>query len=128
MKKKEEPLASIEDELFRQALGGVTPLASSNRATTLAPPKLSRLTHPTHPAPAQIQDTLSDHGAEDKLLTEFLRSGISRMTLRKLRRGQWPIQDSLDLHGLHSDAARSEERRVGKECSSSCRSRWSPYH
>src|SRR3546814_2164804 len=23
---------------------------------------------------------------------------------------------------------RSEERRVGKECVSSCRSRWSPYH
>ena len=23
---------------------------------------------------------------------------------------------------------RSEERRVGKECSSPCRSRWSPYH
>src|SRR3546814_12630921 len=32
-----------------------------------------------------------------------------------------------------SDAAyaaslRSEERRVGKECVSTCRSRWSPYH
>src|SRR3546814_14249590 len=25
-------------------------------------------------------------------------------------------------------AARSEERRVGKECVSTCRSRWSPYH
>ena len=25
-------------------------------------------------------------------------------------------------------AARSEERRVGKECISRCRSRWSPYH
>ena len=24
--------------------------------------------------------------------------------------------------------ARSEERRVGKECPSKCRSRWSPYH
>src|SRR3546814_15902352 len=24
--------------------------------------------------------------------------------------------------------ARSEERRVGKECVSKCRSRWSPYH
>ena len=24
--------------------------------------------------------------------------------------------------------ARSEERRVGKECSLTCRSRWSPYH
>src|SRR3546814_17179687 len=25
-------------------------------------------------------------------------------------------------------ALRSEERRVGKECVSTCRSRWSPYH
>ena len=28
------------------------------------------------------------------------------MTLRKLRRGVWPAQDSLDLHGNNSDAAR----------------------
>src|SRR3546814_15534592 len=26
------------------------------------------------------------------------------------------------------DSKRSEERRVGKECVSTCRSRWSPYH
>ena len=26
------------------------------------------------------------------------------------------------------DVSRSEERRVGKECVSTCRSRWSPYH
>src|SRR3546814_14260305 len=26
------------------------------------------------------------------------------------------------------DVVRSEERRVGKECVSTCRSRWSPYH
>src|SRR3546814_16902878 len=26
------------------------------------------------------------------------------------------------------DRLRSEERRVGKECVSTCRSRWSPYH
>src|SRR3546814_303277 len=29
---------------------------------------------------------------------------------------------------LRRQAARSEERRVGKECVSTCRSRWSPYH
>ncbi len=30
---------------------------------------------------------------------------------------------------LEEDALlRSEERRVGKECASMCRSRWSPYH
>src|SRR3546814_21123263 len=27
-----------------------------------------------------------------------------------------------------AEALRSEERRVGKECVSTCRSRWSPYH
>ena len=27
-----------------------------------------------------------------------------------------------------ASSARSEERRVGKECPSKCRSRWSPYH
>src|SRR3546814_5839149 len=39
----------------------------------------------------------------------------------------------LDPHGVGRGAAadqpvRSEERRVGKECVSTCRSRWSPYH
>src|SRR3546814_235117 len=29
---------------------------------------------------------------------------------------------------LHMKRTRSEERRVGKECVSTCRSRWSPYH
>ena len=28
----------------------------------------------------------------------------------------------------HFGNPRSEERRVGKECTSWCRSRWSPYH
>src|SRR3546814_15987792 len=32
---------------------------------------------------------------------------------------------SLQLRGVQF---RSEERRVGKECVSTCRSRWSPYH
>src|SRR3546814_1629602 len=33
-----------------------------------------------------------------------------------------------DLVGEVDVEARSEERRVGKECVSTCRSRWSPYH
>src|SRR3546814_11352424 len=33
-----------------------------------------------------------------------------------------------DLDVLGDPAARSEERRVGKECVSTCRSRWSPHH
>src|SRR3546814_12885853 len=40
-------------------------------------------------------------------------------------------QQVLHLLGLSIEAlqvARSEERRVGKECVSTCRSRWAPYH
>src|SRR3546814_16222254 len=33
-----------------------------------------------------------------------------------------------DRHPSILAAPRSEERRVGKECFSTCRSRWSPYH
>src|SRR3546814_18734393 len=40
--------------------------------------------------------------------------------------------DGISMFAYHgqdtSDQARSEERRVGKECVSTCSSRWSPYH
>src|SRR3546814_14812751 len=41
------------------------------------------------------------------------------------------IHDADDLpveRKVQKSAVRSEERRVGKECVSTCRSRWSPYH
>ena len=36
--------------------------------------------------------------------------------------------EGLDLTLVNGAGARSEERRVGKECLRLCRSRWSPYH
>src|SRR3546814_2931471 len=44
-----------------------------------------------------------------------------------------PIKRPNDRHfaeyrAIDPDGNRSEERRVGKECVSTCRSRWSPYH
>src|SRR3546814_20212653 len=38
--------------------------------------------------------------------------------------------EQLELYPDHAPVCqlRSEERRVGKECVSTCRSRWSPYH
>src|SRR3546814_18235629 len=36
--------------------------------------------------------------------------------------------DLLSLENRAEFETRSEERRVGKECVSTCRSRWSPYH
>src|SRR3546814_11621474 len=40
--------------------------------------------------------------------------------------GRYRVQDFLQFAAQR--LARSEERRVGKECVSTCRSRWSPYH
>ena len=48
---------------------------------------------------------------------EHAKAGIAKIetsTARAVRRGKL--------------SARSEERRVGKECPQLCRSRWSPYH
>src|SRR3546814_11656068 len=59
---------------------------------------------------------------------------------RKVRRGFIAERYLPLIDALYSGAAsayietevtfedRSEERRVGKECVSTCRSRWSPYH
>src|SRR3546814_11301130 len=41
--------------------------------------------------------------------------------------GQARWAEARRLQDLHP-VGRSEERRVGKECVSTCRSRWSPYH
>src|SRR3546814_12369063 len=38
------------------------------------------------------------------------------------------VRAVLDHIHPHAVDLRSEERRVGKECVSTCRSRWSPYH
>ena len=60
---------------------------------------------------------------------------------RQLEAAGWQVQDFKTMH-IHAAAGvairefelkagtvdRSEERRVGKECASMCRSRWSPYH
>src|SRR3546814_16698933 len=39
-----------------------------------------------------------------------------------------PHGDSTMMDIWQQNAGRSEERRVGKECVSTCRSRWAPYH
>src|SRR3546814_12212799 len=57
---------------------------------------------------------LRRHGG--KLVTD------ARVTAIERRGGVWRLSTP------HGDFERSEERRVGKECVSTCRSRWSPYH
>src|SRR3546814_6500205 len=48
-----------------------------------------------------------------------------RFNSREIVLGDRPSLRAMDLIPV---PLRSEERRVGKECVSTCRSRWSPYH
>jgi DNA-nicking Smr family endonuclease len=46
----------------------------------------------------------------------FLRPGLPRDILRKLRRTHWVIQDHLDLHGLTADEAALETASFIADC------------
>jgi DNA-nicking Smr family endonuclease len=99
---------------FRQAMqeiGGVRPLAPQGRHDRIAKH------HPPHPE-QRLRDekevlasSVSDEIDIDSLLDtddslSFRRPGVGPDILRKLRRGEWSIQDRIDLHGHRVDEAR----------------------
>src|SRR3546814_4888384 len=92
----------------------------------------------------RISDWSSDVCSSDLFVIEPLEPGFGYTLGNSLRRtllssipGAAVTSIRIDgvLHefttvpGVKEDVTdRSEERRVGKECVSTCRSRWSPYH
>ena len=102
-KNQTHTIAPADAALFRAAIGDVKLLAQQNRITPRPAPRKPLLNSLI--STAEIPDTLSDFAPED-IPDEYLSNGLSRMTLRKLRRGSWPIQDSLDLHGNTIEVAR----------------------
>ena len=84
--------------------------------------------------------TLSDEREKGKNETFMYKNGLAQFVeyLRGNRKALHPkpIQFEASKDDTEIDVAiqydegfaRSEERRVGKECTSWCRSRWSPYH
>src|SRR3546814_21192868 len=62
----------------------------------------------------------------DVAINGTLRGRAATGTYEKKRRGLETILGAMGVDG--KEEVRSEERRVGKECVSTCRSRWTPYH
>lgn len=100
-----------ERRTFELAVGPVRPVKAVARAPSGRPPP------PAHPRQRELDEqralaeALSDEvDVESLLLTDdglgFRRPGIALDVLARLRRGQWSIQDQLDLHGLRRDEAR----------------------
>ena len=86
-------------------------------------------------APPETACTAADadlHGGSPRFL-----GGASKHSDRRRRavfRGDASVDSGDELVAVEGPrvrevaSGRSEERRVGKECASMCRSRWSPYH
>ena len=104
-------LTDADRSLFREAVRDAKPLPHHGKA----------LRKKEAPSPYPVQSHLDEQEAlreslaaewtaEDWLDTgdepNFLRPGLSRQVLRKLRSGTWVIQRQLDLHGLDRHQAR----------------------
>src|SRR3546814_16714864 len=85
----------------------------------------------------RINEDVNEEWASDK--TRHAVDGLIRRRLDKpyIRKGGKLVEANWEdafgelasvARNAGNSVARSEERRVGKECVSTCRSRWWPYH
>ncbi|MRW85456.1 DNA mismatch repair protein MutS [Pseudoduganella sp. FT26W] len=115
---KQEKQQKVEANLFQTALGGVKQMPASDRyvppsvpkglATAAAPAR--KLTQAEDDA-AVLRESLSDlfevdHYLEDDPALNYSAPGVGPDVMKKLRKGHWPVQDELDLHGMNRDQAR----------------------
>src|SRR3546814_17439688 len=79
---------------------------------------------------AAIEAAVADLTADDLLALAAHHKTLARTQMRDLFEQEPGRFERLSLEAgpLFLDYSRSEERRVGKECVSTCRSRWSPDH
>ena len=85
-----------DTEIFAQAMHGVKRLSHKQAASSRVQPS------PVPPLAAQSK--IASEFAED---LRYVRPGIQVSALKKLRRGHFPIEATLDLHGLASIEASS---------------------
>jgi DNA-nicking Smr family endonuclease len=101
-----------EDDDLREALRGVKPLEDRRRVER---PRAKPVPYPRQSRPderAVLAESLSPPSADDAMESGeellFVRPGVSRQTLRKMRKGHWVVEAQIDLHGLDRHAALSE--------------------
>src|SRR3546814_21019726 len=86
-----------------------------------------RRTHPEERRLPQHQVGHFAHLDGADVLFEPMRNGRANSVFGNITARPVIIGQAVARQGT-ANLLRSEERRVGKECVSTCRSRWSPYH
>jgi len=102
-----------ENQYFLDALSGVEPLTRNKQKITRQPdPDVKpghRAGHDELEALAHLTDLVTGHAEMDITFTdEYIEGsvpGFSRKLKKQLKRGRFPIQDYVDLHGLTKQAA-----------------------
>jgi DNA-nicking Smr family endonuclease len=97
--------------LFRTATADVEPLPAGNaveldreRPAPIPRQRLADEKRVVSELLKPVSDWESDLETGESLT--FVRQGLGRDILRKLRRGQWVVQAALDLHGMNREEAR----------------------
>lgn len=125
MKKGGKPiqpaLPEADREFFLSALSDVEPITPHGRflhsPPRLPPIPLSKLRDEREVIHESLHDPIRwDEEAENGDEVSFVRPGLSRQTLRRLRRGEWVSQAELDLHGLTKIEAKLELADFLYEC------------
>ena len=112
---------------FREAVGDARPLKPHNRVVHEVPKPRPHPAKREEDERAVLDELARAAFHDDDLEFEddglFLRPGLPRDILRKLRRTHWVIQADLDLHGLTAEEAVAETaaflagcRRTGVRC------------
>jgi len=104
-----------ETSLFQEAMQDVTPIKQDNKVRTKPAQKNIRIR--SHDDRPDINDVFSDAPVDecpDQLF--YSRDGITPDTLKKLRKGKFQIDHSIDLHGMTVNAARDYLLEFLAEC------------
>jgi DNA-nicking Smr family endonuclease len=68
---------------------------------------------------ATLQESLAPFSPDEAMETGeellFVRPGVSRQTLRKMRKGHWVVEAQVDLHGLDRHQAHAETEEFLKK-------------
>ncbi len=107
--------------LFRAEVADVAPLGPHGRflhpGGRLPPIPLSSLRDAREAILESLTEPIRwDEGAETGEELSYVRPGLSRQVLRRLRRGEWIVQAELDLHGLTVALAKHELADFLLEC------------
>ncbi len=107
MKRKAPPVPAEDAALFRDAIGAVRRIDASAAATAkpAPPPEPRRLRMDEAEALRESRDVAALAAIDPADELAFRRNEVPEKTLRQLRRGQFSIQDELDLHLLRAAEA-----------------------